>query len=52
MLERIFGFTKKQLILKTPINVHFPHYQFSFTVQKDFKAKNGIKVNYSGKCGY
>lgn len=31
----------------------FPHDQFSFTVQKrDFKAKNDIKMNYSGKCTY
>lgn len=37
MLERIFSFIKKQLILRTPINVHFLHYQFAFTVQR---AKN------------
>lgn len=51
MLESIFSSTKKQLMLITCI-CPFPHDQFSFTVQKDFKAKKGIKMNYSGKCGY
>lgn len=52
MLERIFSSTKKQLMLITS-KCPFPHDQFSFTVQKrDFKAKNDIKMNYSGKCSY